>query len=172
MKPLLVCVCILLVSVSAFAQNLTLNSLMKLRKMEVPEINRKLSRKGWSFMSDNKPTKEVMGKAVWAYSPDPTGEGATAWCVLYYNETSPSRILYNVYEGNAIQKIQKKFRRRKMRPISEGNILERVEQLERYADYPDDKYMYRVLKYKQPGSSGIKIFEKTDYETAQKNGRL
>lgn len=172
MKPLLVCICILLVSASALAQDLTLNNLMKLRKMEVPEMDKKLSRKGWTFMSDDKPTKGVMGRAIWAYGPDPTGEGATAWCVLYYNDTSPSRILYNVYVGNAFQKIHKKFRRRKMRATSEGNMLERVVNLERYADYPDDKYMYRLLIYRQPGYGGIKIFEKADYEKAKQNGRL
>lgn len=172
MKQHLVCICILFVTGPALAQDLTLNNLMKLRKMGVPKIDKKLSRKGWTFMSDDKLTKGVMGRAIWAYGPDPTGEGATAWCVLYYNDTSPSRILYNVYEGNAFQKIQKKFSRRKMRPTSEGNMLERVVNLERYADYSDDKYMYRLLIYKQPGNGGIKIFEKADYEKAKQNGSL
>lgn len=59
-----------------------------------------------------------------------------------------------------------------MLPVAEGNALAGVEQLEYYADYPDDHYMYRVLKYHQFGFSGIKIFEKADYEKARENGRL
>ncbi|RDV14528.1 hypothetical protein DXT99_14095 [Pontibacter diazotrophicus] len=138
--------------------------------MEITKVDKKLSRKGWKFMSDSKPSDKVMGKAVWAYSPNPTG--AIAWCVLYYNDTSPSRILYNAYAGNAVQKIHKKMRLRKLLPVSEGNTLEGVEQLEYYADYPENKYVLRLLKYQQFGFSGVKIFEKADYEKARENGRL
>ncbi|MBC5991939.1 hypothetical protein [Pontibacter cellulosilyticus] len=172
MKGLFICLVSLFISVPALTQKLTLRNLLKLRQMEVPEIDRKLTQKGWEFISDSKPTDGVMGKAVWAYNPNLTREGTMAWCVLYYSNNSPSRILYNVSPDKAIQRIQEKFRLCKMRPISEGNKLEGVEQLEYYADYPDPRYMFRLLKYKQVGYSGIKIFEKADYEIARSNGRL
>ncbi|GAB3200967.1 hypothetical protein ABID22_003132 [Pontibacter aydingkolensis] len=171
-KPLLLCLIVFILSVPALAQNLSLRHLLKYREMEVAELNQKLTNKGWQFVSDNKPTGELMGQAVWAYNLTTAGEGATAWCVLYYNDTSPSRILYNVYVGNAIPKIQKNFRRRKMSPVSEGSTLNGVEHLEHYTDLPDPKYVFRLMKYKQPGYNGIKIFEKSDYEKASENGRL
>ncbi|WP_276497110.1 hypothetical protein [Pontibacter litorisediminis] len=172
MKLRFLCFFLVAFSAPALAQDLTLRNLQKLREMDVAEADKKLSRKGWKFMSDSKPTDELMGKAVWAYSPSKTGEGATAWCVLYYNDASPSRILYNAYAGNTFRKIQKTFRRRKMRPVSEGSTLEGVAQLDYYADYPDDKHMFRLLKYKQLGFSGVKVFDQADYEQAKESGRL
>jgi hypothetical protein len=172
MKSFFICLFILVFSIPTLAQDLSLRNLLKYREMEVAKVDRKLSRKGWKAMSDSKPTAGIMGKAVWAYSPRPTGDGATAWCVLYYNDTSPSRILYNAYAGNAVEKIHKKMRRRKLSPISEGITLSGVENLENYADYPDGEYMYRLMKYDHINSGGVKIFERSDYEKARENGRL
>ncbi|MCC9168094.1 hypothetical protein [Pontibacter harenae] len=138
--------------------------------MEHAKVDKQLSRMGWKFMSDSKPTDDIMGQAVWAYEPNVGG--ATAWCVLYYNTTSPSRILYNIYGGYAIQKIQKKIKRRKVNIMEEGQELERVQYLAAYADYPDDQYIMRLMTYKQPNYYGIKIFDKSDYLKAKKNGRL
>ncbi|MCJ8165951.1 hypothetical protein MKJ04_13965 [Pontibacter sp. E15-1] len=170
MKVLPLTLCAILLSFSALAQNLSLRKLKKLRRMDSVEIDQKLKNKGWSFISDAKPSEKMMGKAVWAFNP--TAEGAAAWCVLYYSDTSPSRILYNLYEGNSIQKIQKKIRRRNPLPIAEGHTLKRVEQLESYADYPVNDTVLRLLHYIQPGADGVKIFDKSDYLKATENGRL
>lgn len=59
-----------------------------------------------------------------------------------------------------------------MLPISEGSTLSGVEQLDHYADYTYDHYVFRLIKYKQVGFSGIEIFEKADYEKARGNWRL
>ncbi|MFT2008635.1 hypothetical protein ACMA1I_08165 [Pontibacter sp. 13R65] len=113
-----------------------------------------------------------MRKAVWAYNPSPTGEGASAWCVLYYKDTSPSRILYNMDGGGAIQRIQKRMRRRKIIIQEEEQQLERVIYRKTYTDYANDKYIMHFMKYNQPIYYGIKIFQKNDYLIAKKNGRL
>lgn len=172
MKSLFVCLSVIFLSAPVLAQNLSLRNLLKLREMEVHKVDRKLSKKGWQAVSDSKPTAGIMGKAVWAYNPTPTGEGATAWCVLYYNTTSPSRILYNASGSSTVPKIRKKMRRRKLLPISEGNTLNGVEQLENYADYTDQGYVFRLMQYEQAGFSGVKIFEQSDYRKARENGRL
>lgn len=172
MKSFFICLFMLVFSVPTLAQDLSLRNLLKFRKMEVAKIDRKLSRKGWKAMSDNKPTPGIMGKAVWAYSPSPTGDGASAWCVLYYNDTSPSRILYNAYAGNAVERIYKKLSLGKRLPISAGRTLNGVENLEHYADYTEENYVLRLLKYQQAGAGGVKIFERSDYEKARENGRL
>lgn len=78
MKPFLMCLIAFALSVPATAQNLSLRQLLKFRSMEVATLDRKLTQKGWHAMSDIKPTAGIMGRAVWAFSPSPTGEGATA----------------------------------------------------------------------------------------------
>ncbi|WP_147383332.1 hypothetical protein [Pontibacter oryzae] len=138
----------------------------------MPELDNKLSRKGWQLQSNNGPTSNKMGKAVWAYQPSESDDGATAWCVLYYNATSASRILYNVYPDKPIHKIRKKFSRRNMLLVSGETMLGEVVPPEAYTDYQDDRYVYRVLTYQQAGYSGIKVFEKADYEKANENGQL
>jgi hypothetical protein len=172
MKLLFFTLLALLLAAPAMAQDLTLRNLMKIREMQVPQIDKRLSRKGWKLMSDSKPANGVMGRAVWAYQPDQTGSGAPAWCILYYNDTSPSRILYNTYHGNALARIHRKIQRSKKAPIAAGSHLERVEQLSQYADHADEQYVFRLLNYHQPGARGIKIFDKADYEKASANGRL
>ncbi|MBF9255794.1 hypothetical protein I2I11_21020 [Pontibacter sp. 172403-2] len=173
MKLLFLCLCSLFLSVPVWAQRLSFKNLLKFREMEPVTINQKLSKKGWQFMSDEKPTAGMMGKAVWAFQP--SGEEATAWCVLYYSDRSPSSILYNLYGGtaiNAINKIHRKVRRRSMEVLEEGHQVDRVEFLQSYADYADDRYVMRLLNYQQPGYYGIKIFSRSDYLKAKRNHRL
>ncbi|WP_125185514.1 hypothetical protein [Botryobacter ruber] len=167
---LLLCLCALILSTSVLAQELSLRNLLKLRKLELAQINRKLSGKGWQFVSDSKPTDATMGKAIWAYHP--MGESSTAWCIIYYNHTSPSRILYNISGGKAIQKIQKKIEKRKMSVWEEGQQQDAGQFLGTFSDYADDKHVMRLLKYVQPNYYGIKIFMREDYLKAKENGRL
>ena len=170
MKFLVLFLCSFCLSVPVLAQELYLRSLLKFQKSEQAVIHEELLRKGWTFMSDDKVKADTMGKAVWAFQH--VGEGATAWLVLYYNDTSPNRILYNLYDGRAINKIRKKIRRRKMGVLEEGQGLEKVQHLDSYTDYTSDLYVMRLLTYQLPGYSGIKIFEREDYLKAKRKGRL
>ncbi|WP_242917785.1 hypothetical protein [Pontibacter liquoris] len=76
------------------------------------------------------------------------------------------------YGAKDIYKLQKKIRRRYPNFVDEGHFLEDVQYLDSYADYTGNKLVMRLLKYSQPNSYGIKIFDKNDYLKATENGRL
>ena len=170
MKSLLFCFWLLLLSFSGIAQNLNLKHLLKFQHQSQPEINHHLTRKGWTFLSDARPDSSMMGKAVWAFNP--VDEGATAWCILYYSDTSPNRILYNIQDGPAMKKIRSKIKKRKMETLAEGDHLERVDYVDSYRDYADGTYVLRLFQYQTPNYEGIKIFRKEDYLKAKANNRL
>ncbi|WP_157433460.1 hypothetical protein [Adhaeribacter aquaticus] len=161
MKILAITLGFLFISIPAFTQTLTLNELLRFRQMVQPEVNKKLSFRGWTFVSDTKPDSVTMGKAVWAFNP--IGETATAWCILFYSNSLPSRIMYNSNGGTPIKTIQQKIRNRKMEVIAEGTTLPGTANLETYQDFADNLYVIRLLKYNQPGNQGIKIYLKEDY---------
>ncbi len=159
-----------LLSLSGFTQNLTLKQLLRLRQLPSSKINQQLTGKGWTFMADAPPDSVMKGKAVWAFNP--VGEGATAWCVLYYSEATPARILYNSYTGKIPHNLYRKIRRRKMVLTGEGHQLPRVQNLSSYQDFADDTCVLRYMQYQQAGAFGIKIFEKNDFLKAKANNHL
>jgi len=143
--------------------------------MEQEEITKKLKKKGWSFMVDNKPTEEIKGKAVWAFKPVAVGnleKGADAWCILYYSPESSSRILYNYFGQESLRKINKRIRQKAMISIANGNELRGVSSLAAYTDFADETLVFRIMTYEFPDRFGIKIFDKEDYLEAKKNDRL
>ncbi|RDC62375.1 hypothetical protein [Adhaeribacter pallidiroseus] len=157
------------------AQHLSPKQLLLFRQMPAEVLSKKLMKKGWSFMEDNKPTQETMGKAVVAYHPVEPGnmkKGAEAWCVLYYAPESASRLLYNHFGNVTMQKITKKIRKRGMTLIDKGDELRGVNSLASYADYADQELVFRVMIYELSDQFGIKIFEKEDYLQAKQNNRL
>ncbi len=170
MRLFILFIYVLLFSSEGYTQALPMKVLLKLQKMEQADIHKKLSSKGWSFLSNAEPDSKILGKAVWAFNP--SGEGAEAWVILYYSDTTPNRILYNITEGKSISKIRKKLKRGRMTVIDEGDSLERIDYVKHYIDYADDVYVMRFFTYKQPNYYGIKIFRKEDYEKAKVNNRL
>jgi len=126
-------------------------------------------------MVDNKPTEEMMGKAVWAYKPVAVGNmeaGAVAWCVLYYSAKTPSRILYNYFGQTTLSKINKKIRQKAIITLEKGNALSGVSALAAYTDVADKELVFRIMTYDFPDRFGIKIFDKEDYLEAKRNDRL
>ncbi|NEM97678.1 hypothetical protein [Pontibacter burrus] len=152
------------------AQKLTYKQLMHFSTADKGAIGKKLNKRNWSFQSDNEPETSLLGRTIWAYGV--TAERAEAWCVLYYSDTTPNRILYNFGGEQINRKLLRKIRSRSSAVIAEGNALPRVENVHRFTDYADDKYVYRYIIYNQSGWYGVKIFGKSDYELASRNGRL
>lgn len=107
---------------------------------------------------------------IWAHGV--AGDRATAWCVLYYSDTTPNRILYNFIGEKVNKKLARTLSRKKFKVIAEGDELPRVEYLAKYIDYADAEYVYRYMIYEKPAWYGIKIFKKKDYDLASRNGKL
>jgi len=170
LKLFILCLLTLLLSVQGFAKKLSLKTLIKFQDMPQSEIHQKLSKKGWTNVSDAKQDSSILGKAVWAFKP--SDENAEAWCILYYSDKSPNRILYNNADPKAFKRILKKLKARKMTILEEGNSLERADYVEHYTDYTDQRHVIRFYTYIQPNYKGVKIFNKADYEKAKANNRL
>ncbi|WP_207434076.1 hypothetical protein [Sabulibacter ruber] len=169
MKQLVLYPFFVLLSFASMGQSLNLAQLLKLQSMGKQEIGLFLEEKGWVSKSDAAPSAEKLGKAVWAFNPE--GEGADAWCILYYGEGKPNRILYNA-QGPAFDKIRKHVKQREMAVLEEGEQAEGLDFLDAYTDYADDLVVARIYDYKQIDYYGIKIFAKEDYLEAKKNARL
>ncbi|GGK76434.1 hypothetical protein ACD591_05980 [Rufibacter glacialis] len=159
-----------LLSFTALGQSLSLSQLLKLQSMGKQEIGAFLGEKGWVAKSDAAPAEAKLGKAVWAFNPE--GEGADAWCILYYSDTNPNRILYNTQGGPAFDKIRRHVKQRHMAVLEEGEQIEGLDFVDAYTDYADDQYVARLYDYKQINYYGIKIFTKEDYQKAKKTARL
>ncbi|WP_205500345.1 hypothetical protein [Rufibacter psychrotolerans] len=169
MKQLVLYPIFILLSFAGMGQSLNLAQLLKLQSMGKQEIGLFLEEKGWTPKSDTAPQEEKLGKAVWAFNPE--GEGADAWCILYYAQGRPNRILYNA-QGDTFEKIRKNVRQRDMALLEEGEQAEGLDFLDAYTDYADDLVVARLYDYKQIDYYGIKIFAKEDYLSAKKNARL
>jgi len=173
MRIILLFLCLLYLP--GFAQNFSLKQLLKFRQEEQAYITQKLTKKGWTFMLDNKPTEEMMGRAVWAFNPVMVGNmeaGAEAWCVFYYSRESSSRILYNYFGQETMRKINKRIRQKAMISIDNGNELRGVSALSAYTDFMDRTLVFRIMTYEFPNKFGIKIFVQEDYLEAKRNDRL
>lgn len=174
-RLLLIFLCFFICTSAGLGQNLTLKQLLKFRQMEQRIITRKLIKKGWTFMIDNKPTSEMMGRTIWAFKPVEAGNaesGAEAWCVLYYSPKSSSRILYNSFGESVMNKMIKEIKRKSMTAISNGNQLRGISSLSSYADFADNTFVFRVMTYESPNRFGIKIFDKADFIKAKEANRL
>ncbi|RNI28741.1 hypothetical protein EFB08_08910 [Rufibacter latericius] len=159
-----------MLSLTCVGQGLSLDQLLKLQSMGKQEVGVFLGEKGWVSKSDAAPTGEKLGKAVWAYNPE--GEGADAWCILYYSDTSPNRILYNAQGGPSFDKIRKNVKKRDMALLEEGEQAEGLDFIDSYTDYADEQVVARLYDYKQINYYGIKIFKKEDYLQAKKSAKL
>jgi hypothetical protein len=170
MKKLVLYPVLMLFSLSCIGQGLNLDQLLKLQSMGKQDIAVFLQGKGWVAKSDTAPLEAKMGKAVWAFNPD--GEGADAWCILYYSDTTPNRILYNAQGGPAFDKIRKNVKQRDMALLEEGEQIEGLDFVDAYSDYADEQIVARLYDYKQINYYGIKIFKKEDYLQAKKSAGL
>ncbi|KAA3440012.1 hypothetical protein [Rufibacter hautae] len=170
MKQLVLFPLVVLLSLTCAGQSLNLEQLLKLQGMGKQEISAFLHDKGWVPKSDVGPTEGKMGKAVWAYNPE--DEGADAWCILYYSEVSPNRILYNAQGGSAFDKIRKNVKQRDMAVLEAGEQVEGLDFVDAYTDYADEQIVARLYDYKQINYYGIKIFKKEDYLQAKKSAKL
>ncbi|MBC3541102.1 hypothetical protein ACFSC6_06595 [Rufibacter sediminis] len=170
MKQLVLYPVFVLLSLTCAGQDLNLSQLLKLQTMSKQEIGTFLGEKGWVAKSDAAPAEAKLGKAVWAFNPE--GEGADAWCILYYSDTSPNRILYNAQGGPAFDKIRKNVKQRDMALLEEGEQAEGLDFIDSYSDYADEQIVARLYDYKQINYYGIKIFAREDYLQAKKSAKL
>ncbi|ALI98651.1 hypothetical protein DC20_06305 [Rufibacter tibetensis] len=159
-----------MLSFTSMGQGLNLSQLLKLQGMGKQEVALFLQEKGWVAKSDVEPSDAKMGKAVWAFNPE--GEGADAWCILYYNGASPNRILYNTQGGPVFDKIRKHVKQREMAVLEEGEQIEGLDFVDAYTDYADSQFVARLYDYKQINYYGIKIFTKEDYHKAKETAKL
>jgi hypothetical protein len=76
---------LLFISIFNFAQNLTLNELLSIRKKGVAEVDEYLSAKKWKFIEAEEPTDEKLGSISYAYKKN------------YYDDTAESFVKYFYY---------------------------------------------------------------------------
>ncbi|MCC9168084.1 hypothetical protein [Pontibacter harenae] len=173
MKLFIFCLRSFFLTVSVLAQNLSVNTLIKLRQMRTPSyIHQKLEGKGWKLVSVTEPTLDKQGVAVWSY--ESVRKSDNAWVYLYYSMTDyrQNGIEYHPNCSCKMPKLQKKIKQRKMKKLDEGERREGIDVKYKYTAYADSNYISRLLTYpNEPNNIAIQIFDK-DYYVVQENNDL
>jgi hypothetical protein len=168
-KYLLFCYCMLcLWGPSLQAQDLSINTLLKLRQLETPRaVHKKLAGKGWKMMSNKLPTEEKLGFASWAYKP--VDSKATAWVHFFYSQNSGNNVIQFDADCNcAISKFEKYILKRKMYKLEDGERREEGKLLHTFTGYYDERLVIRLLTYPPDrGNFGIQILDKDYYLAIQ-----
>ena len=111
------------------AQNLSLNELIALRKMDLDDAESYLVNKGWTFIKGSEPTDETLGKAIFAYGASSTYDYAESFVSIYYRTFGENRINIQFTEQNKYNEFLAGVRKFAPTPINtkvEDNKLVKV----------------------------------------------
>lgn len=93
MKTILVGAFLIITLNSVFAQNITLNELILLRKKDIVNVEEYLSSKKWSYLKGENPTSETFGKVIFSYGKNNYDDKAESFINYYYSgKTDRKRI--------------------------------------------------------------------------------
>ena len=88
MKKIIIYSILLISSVNIFAQNLTLNQLLELKKKDIGNAEEYLTEKGWEFFKADEPTFDTMGQATFTYNKNEMSKRAESFLTFLYSEFS------------------------------------------------------------------------------------
>lgn len=80
-------------SLSNYAQNLSLEELITLRKLDLASIEERLSAKGWTYLKGEEATKDELGSINFAYKKKSYNESAESFCTYLYSYDSSTAII-------------------------------------------------------------------------------
>lgn len=89
-----------------YAQNLTMNQLVNMRKMDVGGVTNILNQKNWEFIDADEETDDILGNVSFAYQKSVYDDNATSFLSYYFSEELQikrisiqvnSRLKYNEY---------------------------------------------------------------------------
>lgn len=90
----------LLLSTLSLAQNLTLNELISLRKMDLEDVESFLTKKGWNFKNGTEPQSDKLGSAIFVYGTDGDYEYAESFLNFYYSLDGTNRLSIQISKLN------------------------------------------------------------------------
>lgn len=165
MKPLFLGIFLFVFSYTALAQGLSFTALLNLRTLNDSEaVHRKLSKKGWTLIADNKPSDELTGHATWAYKPE--GSKALAWVHFFYS-TSDNRsnvIQYNPDCNCTMRNFEKAVNSKNMRYLNCGDHVKDEVLVHKFVAFYDNKHVVRLLTYPTSDNTiGIHLFNAEYY---------
>jgi len=167
MKLLFLCLLSYILSYPVLAQDLSFSTLLELRRMKDSEaVHRKLSKRGWTLIADNKPSDALIGHATWAYKPEE--KGAYAWLHFFYSQSDNrfNVIQYNPDCNCTMRTFERAVRSQNMRYLNRGDHVKDDELVHKYKAFYNKDYVVRLLTY--PGDDnriGIQIFNARYYLT-------
>ncbi|WP_312133790.1 hypothetical protein [Empedobacter sp.] len=95
---------LLFTSILSFAQKLTLNELLSLRKKGVAEVDEYLTAKKWKFLEAEEPTDETLGLISYDYKKNYYDNNAESFIKYYYSGYSDNtrRIMIQVHNNSVL----------------------------------------------------------------------
>lgn len=78
----------ILCCVASYAQNLTLNELISLRKMDIDEVENFLTKKGWKFKEATEPQDGKLGRLSFVYNASSDFDYAESFIYYLYGDYS------------------------------------------------------------------------------------
>lgn len=155
-------------SVTNYSQNLSLEEIMNLRKLDVANVEERLSTKGWSFLSSEEGTEKSMGVVDFAYNKNSYNDTADSFLTYYFsNYTGFSRVslqVHNLIKYNTYLARIKSFGCKLIASnISDGSI-------QKVYQGATTTFMVTTSTHKEDFSSATKtlyrifIVENSDYE--------
>lgn len=92
-------------SLTNYSQNLSLEEVMSLRKLDVANVEERLATKGWSFLSSKEGTEESLGVVDFAFNKRAYDDTADSFLTYYFsNYTGRTRVnlqVHNLIKYNA-----------------------------------------------------------------------
>lgn len=79
------------------AQNLSLNELIALRRMELADAENFLTNKGWHYKEGTAPDGEKLGVALFVYRPKSDYKQAESFIAYYYQEDGTRRLSIQIH---------------------------------------------------------------------------
>lgn len=155
---------ILIFPTSIFAQNITLDDLLKVQRTDAGSITDLLIDRNWKLIESEEETEENYGTMKWAYGINEYElEKAVAWLSISYSESIQNRVTLQVHNKSAYQKLMSKINSYGMKKFNYG-LLDGAS----FNDYRGVNYVIRVAISADKNSANttylFMIWNRKDFE--------